>query len=160
MKRSQAGTVFGLLLSTLILLPTSRAEAGELTTSETLVMYARESLQRGLGEELQLAPGSIELEDEAGVDVGKAFRGVVGAGKKGYEVQFRAIERHGQQYTGRTKLVVQAISNMDDDKGNDNNTTLRGQDLGTGRLIRAQLQVYSAPAVAVTSKSLFLRPIK
>lgn len=160
MKRSQTGLFFGLLLTSLVLLPTGRAEAGDLTTSETLVTYARESLQRGLGEELQLAPGSIDVEDEAGVDVGNAFRAIVGAEKKRYELQFRAIDRNGVQYTGRTRMIVQAISNLEDDKANDNNTTLRGQDLGTGRLIRAQLQVYSAPSVAVTPKSLFLRPIK
>ena len=160
MKPSQSAIFLGLVLSTLVLLPTSRAEAGDLTTSETLVMYARESLQRGLGEDFQLAPGSIEVEDEAGVDVGNAFRAIVGAEKKRYELEFRAIDRSGQQYRGRTKMIVHAISNMDDDKGNDNNTTLRGQDLGTGRLIRAQLQVFSAPSVAVTSKSMFLRPIK
>ncbi len=60
----------------------SKAEAGALTTSESIVTYARNSLSVALGEDYQLKPGTIEIEDEAGLDVGNALRSIIGAEEK------------------------------------------------------------------------------
>jgi hypothetical protein len=56
----------------------TKAQAGDLTTSESIVDYARAGLTAALGEDFRLKPGTIEIEDEARMDVGNAFRAIVG----------------------------------------------------------------------------------
>jgi len=134
----------------------SRAQAGELTTSESIVDYARSGLTAALGDDYRLKPGTIEIEDEAGVDIGNAFRSIVGAEAKKYQVRFGAIDRAGEAYRGRIKMMVNAISNLGEDKEDDNNTTLRGIDQGTGRMIKIQLVSYLHRAQPITPKLMYL----
>ncbi len=134
----------------------SKAEAGALTTSESIVTYARNSLSVALGEDYQLKPGTIEIEDEAGLDVGNALRSIIGAEEKKYIVTFMALDRAGHIYRGRTKMIISAISELNEDRENDNNTTQRGTDQGTDRLIKIQLISYLQRSQPITAKQLYL----
>ncbi|MDZ4083596.1 MAG: hypothetical protein U1E10_11710 [Bdellovibrionales bacterium] len=134
----------------------SRAQAGDLTTSETIIDYARSGLTAALGDDYRLKPGTIEIEDEAGVDIGNAFRSMVGAEAKKYQVRFVAIDRAGEAYRGHIKMVVNAISSLGEDKEDDNNTTLRGSDQGTGRMIKIQLVSYLHRSQPITPKQMYL----
>lgn len=137
-------------------LTASKAEAGALTTSESIVTYARSGLTVALGEDYRLKPGTIEIEDEAGVDVGNAFRSIIGAEEKKYQVSFRAVDRTGNTYRGRIRMVINAISDLGEDKENDNNTTQRGTDEGTERMIKIQLISYLHRSQPITPKQLYL----
>jgi len=134
----------------------TKAQAGDLTTSETIVGYSRAGLTAALGEDFRLKPGTIEIEDEAGMDVGNAFRAIVGKEKKEYAVRFVAIDRAGNSYRGRVHMLVDAISELGEGKEDDNNTTLRGTDLGTGRMIKIQLVSYLGRSQPVTPKQMYL----
>lgn len=144
-----------LLLAT-VGLEASRAQAGELTTSESIVDYARRGLTVALGDDYRLKPGTIEIEDEAGVDIGNAFLSIVGAEAKKYEVRFVAYDRSGEAYRGHIKMLVNAISNLGEDRENDNNTTMRGTDEGTGRMIKIQLVSYLHRSQPITPKLMYL----
>jgi hypothetical protein len=94
----------------------SKALAGDLTTSESIVGYARESLTVALGDEYRLKPGTIEIEDDAGMDIGNAFLSLVGAEAKKYNVRFAAYDRNGDTFRGQTKMNIKAISNLEEKK--------------------------------------------
>jgi hypothetical protein len=134
----------------------SSAQAGDLTTSESIVGYARAGLTAALGEDYRLKPGTIEIEDEAGVDIGNAFRSIVGAEAKKYQVRFAAVDRAGEAYRGHIKMTINAISDLGENKEDDNNTTLRGIDQGTGRMIKTQLVSYLARSQPITPKQMYL----
>lgn len=132
------------------------AQAGDLTTSETIVGYARAGLTVALGDDYRLKPGTIEIEDEAGVDIGNAFWSIFGAEAKKYQVRFAAVDRARNVYRGKIKMLINAISDLDEDKDDDNNTTMRGTDQGTGRMIKIQLASYLVPSQAITPKQMYL----
>ncbi len=134
----------------------SKAQAGDLTTSETIVGYARAGLTVALGEDFRLKPGTIEIEDDARMDIGNAFRSIVGAEAKKYKVWFSAVDRTGETYRGQIKMMINAISELGENKEDDNNTTLRGTDPGTGRMIKIQLASYLPPSQPVSPKQMYL----
>lgn len=155
-------SLFLTLLAGLNFVVGSFAEAAELTTSETLVSHARESLKLALGDSYRLVPGSIEIADEAlAVDLGNAIRSVIGAEQKSYRMDFRVQDLNGSKYRARARLLVSSLWSLDGDKNEDNNTALRGQDQGTGRLIRVQTQsLIGRPGVSslpLSVSSLYLR---
>lgn len=150
------------LVASLTFLASNSAEAAELTTSETLVNHARESLKLVLGDSHRLVPGSIEIADEAiAVDLGNAIRSVIGAEQKSYRMDFRVQDLNGNKYRARARLMVSSLWSLDDDKNEDNNTALRGQDQGTGRLIRVQTQPLlgrpGTSSLPISLNSLYLR---
>jgi hypothetical protein len=159
MKSANVKTVMMVLLIQAALLVgfgATKAQAGDLTTSESIVGYARAGLAAALGEDFRLKPGTIEIEDEAGMDVGNAFRAIVGKEKKKYEVGFVAIDRAGNSFRGRVHMLVDAISELGEAKEDDNNTSLRGTDQGTGRMIKIQLVSYLHRSQPIEAKHLYL----
>jgi hypothetical protein len=159
MKSANVKTVLTVLLIQAALLVgfgATKAQAGDLTTSESIVGYSRAGLTVALGEDFRLKPGTIEIEDEAGMDIGNALRSIVGAEAKRYRVRFSAYNRAGEAYRGNVMMIINAISDIGEKKEEDNNTTLRGTDLGTGRMIKIQLVSYLGRSQPVTPKQMYL----
>lgn len=146
------------LLATFV---SNQGKAASLTSSETLVDYARVTISRALDEQYLLVPGTLEIEPEAGIDLGNAVRALIRLEKKTYNVEFRAVDLNGQLYSGAIQMVVSAISRADTQTSDDNNTTLREIDRGTGRMIKVQLRSFGVPAsTELTPKHLSLRLLK
>jgi hypothetical protein len=137
----------------------SAANAEEISTSETTVGYARQTLNRVLGAEYALVPGSIQisLRQSTIVDIGGAVRAVFGKEKSEYQVDFRVMDPAQKVFQGRTYMTIEAANASDVSSDQDNNTTLRGVDAGTGRQIKVQLFEYQNYPQAITVKSLELK---
>jgi hypothetical protein len=164
MRYFRNGFCLAIALSFIVAFSSSQAEAGDITTSESLLKYARDSIVSILGEDGQLVPGSIDIFDEAvTVDLRNAFRSMVGAEQKFYRLDFRVSDAKGIKYFARARLVVSALWSLDDEKSQDNNTAQRIQDEGTGRLIRVQIQPYlgrpDSSSAPMSARYLYLRKI-
>ena len=139
------------------------AQAGVISTTETTVSYAKETIAKALGEDLMLLPGSIQIDEKQAkiVDLGGLARSVVGRERNEYSVRFKAVDRRNVQYTGRVNLTVEAVSDPANyDRKEDNNTTLRLQDLSTLRNIKVQLYGHEDYPKTITLKELNLKQIE
>lgn len=135
------------------------AHAEEISTSETTLNYARQTVGQVLGADFGLVPGSIQisLRQPTIVDIGGAVRAVFGAEKVEYQVEFQVSDRARTVYRGRTFMTVEATNSTQANRDEDNNTTLRGTDVGTKRLIKIQLYEYQDVPQKITPKCFDLR---
>lgn len=152
-------TTLLLMLAATFILRSESAQAEALTTTETSVEYAKESIRKVLSEDLILVPGSIQIEDKTAriVDIGGIARSAFGREKDEYSVRFKLAHRNEGHFKGRVNMTISADRGSSDETTGDNNTTFRRQDPGTGRSIKIQLYGHEDYPKTITLKDLNLK---